>query len=78
MPRGRQEAAVDSGLLAEEESVGDGALPSDVASGSSSKVLLHLQRKTVRFIGLDGDGGGWWWCLMVSQAAGGGAQSRGS
>jgi hypothetical protein len=51
----------------EEEEIGDGALPSDVADGSSSKVLLHLQWKTaVWFIGSDGDGAGWLWRLMAS------------
>jgi hypothetical protein len=40
----------------EEEAVRAGALPGVMATGSSSKVLLHLQRKTVvRFIGSDGD-----------------------
>jgi hypothetical protein len=51
---------VDGKPLMEEEAVGDGTLPSIVAGGSSSKVLLHLQRKTaVRFIGSDGDRVGW-------------------
>jgi hypothetical protein len=51
---------VDGNPLTEEEEVGDGALSGVVASGTSSKVLLHLQRETVvRFIGSDGDGGGW-------------------
>jgi hypothetical protein len=45
--------------LVDEEVVRDGALPGDVAGGSGSKVLLHLQRKTVVWlIGLDGDGVG--------------------
>jgi hypothetical protein len=62
---------VDGGRLAEEEAVGDGALPDDVADGSSSKVLLHLQWKTaVWFIGSDDDRGGRWWRSTASQAAG--------
>jgi hypothetical protein len=69
--------AVDGGQLMEEEVVGDGALPGDVVNGSSSKVLLHLQRKTaVRFISSDGDGGGRWWHSTASRAVGGGEQSR--
>jgi hypothetical protein len=60
---------VDGGRLTEEEAVGDGALPDDVAGGSSLKVLLHHQRKTVvRFIGSDIDGGRWWWHSMASRA----------
>jgi hypothetical protein len=51
---------VNSNPLAEEEVVREGALPGVVAGGSSSKVLLHLQRKMeVRLVGLDGDGVGW-------------------
>jgi hypothetical protein len=51
--------------------------PGDVVNGSSSKVLLHLQRKTaVRFISSDGDGGGRWWHSTASRAVGGGEQSR--
>jgi hypothetical protein len=51
---------VSSHLLVEEEAVGEGALPSVVASGSSLKVMLHLQQKTeVRSVGSDGDGIGW-------------------
>jgi hypothetical protein len=43
---------VDGNPLAEEEAIRDGALPSVMISGSSSKVLLHLQWETVvRFIG---------------------------
>jgi hypothetical protein len=50
----------DSDLLTEEEADEDGAQPSDVASSSSSKVLLHLQRKTaMQFIGSDNDRVGW-------------------
>jgi hypothetical protein len=61
---------VDGNSLMEEEAVRDGALPGVVAGGSSSEVLLHLQRKTVvRFIGSDGNGVRWggarrraeWW-----------------
>jgi hypothetical protein len=62
---------VDGGQLTEEEAVRDGALTSDVADGSSSKVLLHLQRKAaVWFIGSDSDRGGLWWCSTVSRAVG--------
>jgi hypothetical protein len=62
---------VNDGRLKEEEAVRDGALPGDVAAGSSSKVLLHLKRKTVvQFIGLNGNGGGRWWRSTVSRAAG--------
>jgi hypothetical protein len=51
---------VDDNPHMEEEAIRDGALPRVVAGGSSSKVLLHLQRKTVlRFIGSDEDGVGW-------------------
>jgi hypothetical protein len=47
---------VDGNLLVEEEAVKDGALPGVVAGGSSSKVLLHLQRETaVGSTGLDDD-----------------------
>jgi hypothetical protein len=42
-PGGRQSTVVNGGRLTEEEAVGDGAVPSDVAGSSSSKVLLHLQ-----------------------------------
>jgi hypothetical protein len=57
---GGRSTVVDGNPLTEEEAVGDGALPGVVAGGSSSKVLLHLQRKTaVRFIGSDSDGVGW-------------------
>jgi hypothetical protein len=38
---------VDGHPLMEEEAVRDGALPGIVAGGSSSKVLPHLQWKTV-------------------------------
>jgi hypothetical protein len=38
---------VDGNPLAEEEAVRDGALLDVMAGGSSSKVLLHLQQKTV-------------------------------
>jgi hypothetical protein len=48
---------VDDSLHVEEEAVRGGVLPGIVASGSSSKVLLHLQWKTaVRFLGSDGVG----------------------
>jgi hypothetical protein len=51
---------VDGIPLTEEEVVGDGALPSIVAGGSSSKLLLHLQQKTtVQSFDSDGDGVGW-------------------
>jgi hypothetical protein len=51
---------VDGIPLTEEEVVGDGALPSIVAGGSSSKLLLHLQQKTaVRSFDSDGDRVGW-------------------
>jgi hypothetical protein len=57
---GGRSTLVDGKPLMEEEAVGDGTLPSIMAGGSSSKVLLHLQRKTeVRFIGSDGDRVGW-------------------
>jgi hypothetical protein len=47
---------VNGNLLTEEEVVKDGALPGVVAGGLSSKVLLHLQRKTtVQFISSDGE-----------------------
>jgi hypothetical protein len=58
--RGGQSVVVDGNLLMEEEAVGEGALPGVMASGSSSKVLLDLQRKTeVRSVGSDGDDIGW-------------------
>jgi hypothetical protein len=41
MAGGGREVAVDGGWLMEEEAVGDGALPDDVAGGSSSNMLLH-------------------------------------
>jgi hypothetical protein len=51
---------VDGNPLMEEEATGGGVLLGAMAGGSSSKVLLHLQRKTaVRFLGSDGDGVGW-------------------
>jgi hypothetical protein len=47
---------VDGDPPMEEEAVEHGALPDIVTSSSSSKVLLHLRRKTaVQFIGSDGD-----------------------
>jgi hypothetical protein len=50
---------VDGDRLMEEEAVRDGALPSDVAGGSSSKVLLYLQQEmAMRFIGSDSNRGG--------------------
>jgi hypothetical protein len=56
---GGQSAVVDGKPLVEEEAVRDGALPGIMAGGSSSKVFLHLQRKTaVRFIGSFGEGVG--------------------
>jgi hypothetical protein len=45
---------VNGSPLTEEEAAGGGVLPGIVAGGSSSKVLLHLQRKTVTEL----DGGG--------------------
>jgi hypothetical protein len=51
---------VDGNPLAEEEADGEGALPSVVADGSNSKVLLHLPRKiAVWSVGLDDDNVGW-------------------
>jgi hypothetical protein len=44
---GGQNAVVDGNPLAEEEAVRDGALLDVMAGGSSLKVLLHLQQKTV-------------------------------
>jgi hypothetical protein len=44
-PGGSRSAVLDDGQLTEEEAVKDGALPGDVVGCSSSKVLLHLQRK---------------------------------
>jgi hypothetical protein len=42
-PGGRRSVVVEDGRLTEEEVVRDGALPGDVADGSSLMVLLHLQ-----------------------------------
>jgi hypothetical protein len=57
---GGRSTVVDSNPLTEEEAIKDEALPGVTASGSSLKVLVHLQRKTtVRVIGSDGDGVGW-------------------
>jgi hypothetical protein len=68
---------VDDDRLMEEEAVGDGALPDDVADGSISKVLLHLQQKTAEwFIGLDDDGAGWWWRSTVSRGVGTSAKAE--
>jgi hypothetical protein len=70
-PGGSRSAVLDDGQLTEEEAIKDGALPGDVVGCSSSKVLLHLQRKmAVRFISSDGNGGGRWWRSTVSRAAG--------
>jgi hypothetical protein len=44
--KGGHSMVVDGNPLVEEEAAGDGALPGGVAGDSSSKVLLHLQRKT--------------------------------
>jgi hypothetical protein len=58
--RGGRSIEVDGIPFVKEEAVGDGALLGVVADNSSSKVLLHLQQKTVvRFIGSDGDRDGW-------------------
>jgi hypothetical protein len=51
---GGQIMVVNGSPLTEEEAAGGGVLPGIVAGGSSSKVLLHLQRKTVTEL----DGGG--------------------
>jgi hypothetical protein len=50
---------VDGNRLEKEEVARGGVLLGIMAGSSSSKVLLHLQRKmVVRFLGSDGDGGG--------------------
>jgi hypothetical protein len=50
---------VDGSPLTEEATDGGGVLPGVMAGDSSSKVLLHLEWKTVvRFLGSDDDGVG--------------------
>jgi hypothetical protein len=49
----------DGNPLVEDKAARGAVLLSIMAGASSSKVLLHLQRKTaVRFLGSDGDGVG--------------------
>jgi hypothetical protein len=64
---GGRSTVVDSSPLTKEEATGGGVLSGVVASGLSSKVLLHLQRNTeVRFLCSDGDRVGRGWCSMAS------------